>query len=88
MATDTHEVTDDRISVLRDQSSKLIQAEIATHNERVSLEKAVRDGVASGLSIDDASDATGLNPDEVEKITLTAEKERWDHPEAEILFGS
>lgn len=88
MATDTHEVTDTRIAVIKEQSGRLIQSTIKTHNERVSLEEAIRDGVANGLTVDGASDASGLNAEEVERIALSTGQERWDQPDSEILFGS
>jgi hypothetical protein len=72
MATATEiPAMDGRLDVLRDQSRDLIEAEVAEMNVRGQMERAIRQSLQVGLSIDEISDATGLTPEEIRKIGET-----------------
>lgn len=57
------------LTVLRDQSTSLIRAEVRAADERKLLEQAVRDCFYKlGASVDEISAETGLSPDDVVRI--------------------
>jgi len=60
---------DPTLTIVRSQSTNLIHAEINAHNERVTLERAVKDAICKlGYRIDDVSEASGLAPDEINRL--------------------
>jgi hypothetical protein len=59
----------DTLIVVRDQSARLIRAEVSTANQRAALERAVVESVRLlGVSIDDVSEASGLAPAEIRRL--------------------
>jgi len=59
----------DTLIVVRDQSTRLIRAEVQSANQRASLERAVLEAVRLlGVSIDDVSEASGLTPAEIRRL--------------------
>jgi hypothetical protein len=60
-------------TVLSDQASALIRAELRAGSERKSLENAVWGAINDlGRSVDEVSEATGLTPAEVRQIAGAA----------------
>jgi hypothetical protein len=60
-------------TVLTDQASALIRAELRAGNQRKSLESAVWSAINDlGRSADEVSEATGLTPAEVRRIAGAA----------------
>ena len=59
----------DTLIVVRDQSARLIRAEVLVGKQRNALERAVRDAVRHfGASINDVSEASGLTPAEIRRV--------------------
>jgi hypothetical protein len=59
----------DSLIVVRDQSARLIRAEVQSANQRASLERAVVETVRKlGASVDDVSEASGLTPAEIHRL--------------------
>lgn len=59
----------DNLIVVRDQSARLIRAEVQSANQRASLERAVTEAVRLlGVSVDDVSEASGLTPAEIRRL--------------------
>lgn len=59
----------DTLIVVRDQSTRLIRAEVQSANQRASLERAVLEAVRLlRVSIDDVSEASGLTPAEIRRL--------------------
>lgn len=62
-------ITLDTLIVVRDQSARLIRAEVQSANQRARLERAVIESVrVLGVSIDDVSEASGLTPAEIARL--------------------
>ncbi len=67
----------DTLIVVRDQSERLIAAEIRSIEQRNALERAVREAITKlGYGIDEVSEASGLTPDEIRRVL--SEVPEWD----------
>lgn len=59
----------DTLSVLRQEASALVRAEVRAGEQRAQLERAVRESIdLLGRTIDDVSEASGLTPSEIRRI--------------------
>lgn len=71
MATTTRSEThlDGRLDIVRDLSSDLIRARIRENRSKERLDRAIRDSVNGGASVDSLSEASGLDPSQVREIS-------------------
>lgn len=59
----------DTLIVVRSEADSLIRDEVRSARQRARLEHAVRDAVLKlGVSVDEASNASGLTPDEIRRV--------------------
>jgi hypothetical protein len=71
--------------VLRQHSRELIEVELIGMSKRDELSRAIKDAVNSGLSVDAASEATGLPPDQIRKMIANKQAIEID---LRVLMGS
>lgn len=71
--SDTHE--DGRMAVVRHLRDDLIRSRIREGCDKERLDRAIRQSVTDGASVDSLSEASGYPPSEVRKIS---ESHSWD----------